>query len=311
MGSGEDASPLEGPSNCNSDVISKSRDEEVGGHLQVGDEKLPDTEKQELHALQQFHKSLRAVRNPKAGGNSSSNELKNMLSFENLTVLVPESGWKTCSCLNSPLRHYASDYMGVAVERTEAFWAMEGISGHLASGELMLVLSSNALASSTLMRALTGRLSRTRDQMSGSLLWNGLPLHEHDLQPWRRVTPYVSSRDDSHAAVLTVRETLQFAAECSAGDKAPAATIVERVDQLMKALGIDHVADTVVGDENLRGISGGQKRRVTVGEMLLNPEAKCFGLENITDGRTFMDIIYEIGFGFVLTFAFLASSCVQ
>ena len=124
------------------------------------------------------------------------------------------------------------------------------------------------------------------------------------------MTPYVSSRDDSHAAVLTVRETLQFAAECSAGDKVPAATTKERVDRLMKALGIDHVADTVVGDENLRGISGGQKRRVTVGEMLLNPEAKCFGLENITDGRKFIDL-YERKLVWTLTFDCLAYSCFQ
>lgn len=33
-----------------------------------------------------------------------------------------------------------------------------------------------------------------------------------------------------------------------------------------KLMGIDHVMDTVVGDELLKGISGGQKRRVTCGE---------------------------------------------
>ena len=259
-------------------------------------------------ALQKFQKSMRpltaaaaaaAAASSDAGGGSGSGDNSintNTLSFENLTVLVPESGWTHCNnCrdFSSPIRHCATDYLGVAVERNDAFFAIDGISGHVASGEMLLILTSNEMASSTLLRALTGRLSSSPssspssgDQLSGSLLWNGIPVHDaQDLQPWRRLAPYVSARDDSHAAVLTVRETLQFAAECMAGSDTPKTVINDRVQQLMEALGIDHVADTVVGDENLRGISGGQKRRVTVGEMLLNPDAMFFGLENITDGR--------------------------
>jgi hypothetical protein len=37
-------------------------------------------------------------------------------------------------------------------------------------------------------------------------------------------------------------------------------------------LGIDHVMDTLVGNELLKGISGGQKRRVTCGEGLIGPK---------------------------------------
>jgi hypothetical protein len=58
---------------------------------------------------------------------------------------------------------------------------------------------------------------------------------------------------------------------------------------MLQVLGLENVADTVVGDENLRGISGGQKRRVTVGEMLLSSSALFLGLEQITDGLSFAD----------------------
>jgi len=44
-----------------------------------------------------------------------------------------------------------------------------------------------------------------------------------------------------------------------------------------------------IGDENLRGISGGQKRRVTVGEMLIAYRMRFLGLENITDGLSSQD----------------------
>jgi len=44
------------------------------------------------------------------------------------------------------------------------------------------------------------------------------------------------------------------------------------VDQILRDLELAHVADTVIGDERLRGLSGGQRRRVTVGvELVTNP----------------------------------------
>ena len=57
----------------------------------------------------------------------------------------------------------------------------------------------------------------------------------------------------------------------------------------MEILDLTNVADTVVGDENVRGISGGQKRRVTVGEMLIAHGTRFCGFENITDGLSSQD----------------------
>ena len=60
--------------------------------------------------------------------------------------------------------------------------------------------------------------------------------------------------------------------------------------KLLTTLGLNHVADTIVGDENIRGISGGQKRRVTVGEMLC-PHCSFICMENITDGLSSTDSV--------------------
>ena len=65
-----------------------------------------------------------------------------------------------------------------------------------------------------------------------------------------------------HTPTMTVKQTLQFAYECKhKGDSA------EHAKMIMKALGLFHVADTVVGDALIRGVSGGERRRVSVAEM--------------------------------------------
>lgn len=210
------------------------------------------------------------------------------VSFENLTVHVPRSGWRCCRG-GGPIQSFAQEYLGMGIEEQEAFRALESVSGLVRTGEMLLVLGPNEMATSTLLRALTARSSQT-DDLSGAIRVNGCPLGRDAWQGWRRMAPYVSSSDATHAAVLTVRETLLFAAQCmSDGSRDDDDYLGNLVDEMLEHLDIAHVADTVVGDENLRGISGGQKRRVTVGEMLMSKDSSFLGLENITDGLSSED----------------------
>uniref|UniRef100_F6HX53 ABC transporter domain-containing protein n=1 Tax=Vitis vinifera TaxID=29760 RepID=F6HX53_VITVI len=54
-------------------------------------------------------------------------------------------------------------------------------------------------------------------------------------------------------------------------------------DHIMKILGLDICADIMVGDEMIRGISGGQRKRVTTGEMLVGPSKALF-MDEISTG---------------------------
>ncbi|KAJ7956622.1 Pleiotropic drug resistance ABC transporter [Quillaja saponaria] len=56
-----------------------------------------------------------------------------------------------------------------------------------------------------------------------------------------------------------------------------------KLDSELKILGLDICADTIVGDDMARGISGGQKKRVTTGEMLVGPVNVLF-MDNISTG---------------------------
>ena len=214
---------------------------------------------------------------------------KYTLSFSNLSVHVPGKKKKWYSTIVQPFKYVAQEYLGVSTESRDPLYALNNISGVLPSGQLCLVLGSNDESKSTLLRALSGRLSE-QDKQAGTIALNGLPMIE-SYQGWKRLCPYVSPSDQDHAPVLTVRETFEFARRCTASDDTPNQVIEDDVNELLVSLGLDHVADTVVGDENLRGISGGQKRRVTVGEMILDKNCKYVCLENITDGLSSTDSV--------------------
>ncbi|GJU16001.1 hypothetical protein Tco_1143967 [Tanacetum coccineum] len=88
---------------------------------------------------------------------------------------------------------------------------------------------------------------------------------------------------------MTVRETLAFSARCqgvgSRYEMLAELSIRERdakikpdrdLDIYMKAaatkaIGVRHMCNTMVGDQMIRGISGGEKKRVTTGEMIVGP----------------------------------------
>ena len=80
-----------------------------------------------------------------------------------------------------------------------------------------------------------------------------------------------------------MEETFDFAYQCSTGGKFirqdvpdEVKSIMEKADKenlatrlVLAGLGLTEVKDTYVGDTDIRGVSGGQRRRVTVGEVCL------------------------------------------
>ncbi|GMH20534.1 hypothetical protein Nepgr_022375 [Nepenthes gracilis] len=186
---------------------------------------------------------------------------------------------------------------------------LDNISGIIRPSRLMLLLGPPSCGKTTLLLALAGRMGQGL-QMSGKITYNG-----HDFREFvpQRTSAYVSQQD-CHAAEMTVRETLDFAARCQ-GARIKYDMLLELarrekraglkpeedldifmkalaldgqntnvvVDYILKILGLDLCADTVVGDEMLKGISGGQKKRLTTGELLVGP-ARVLFMDEISNG---------------------------
>jgi ATP-binding cassette subfamily G (WHITE) protein 2 (SNQ2) len=97
-----------------------------------------------------------------------------------------------------------------------------------------------------------------------------------------------NQEDDVHYASLTVRQTLQFAIEMRIPGSLPSGLSDGQFKEmvmrtLLKMFNLEHVADMPVGGEAIRGISGGEKKRLSIAEMMVTSAAIC-GWDNSTRG---------------------------
>jgi len=150
------------------------------------------------------------------------------------------------------------------------------MSGEARPGEMLAIMGTSGAGKSTLLDIIAGRLVSSNVQ--GRISANGQPV---DFKAFRRQSGYVM-QSDALFPLLTVKETLLYAARLRIPDK----TWAEKqaiVQETMRLLGIDHVADTIVGNDMNRGLSGGEKRRVSIAVDIIHEPSVIF-LDEPTSG---------------------------
>ncbi|KAI8917027.1 ABC-2 type transporter-domain-containing protein [Powellomyces hirtus] len=142
------------------------------------------------------------------------------------------------------------------------------LEGFVKPGEMTLVLGRPGAGCSTLLRTLAN-VTEGLSQIKGEVHYNGI---ERVLFKERYSSAIAySPEDDPHYASLTVRQTLRFALECRVGgviEGTRRQRIEDTIEVLLRVLGLQNCADTKVGDEMIRGCSGGEKKRVSIAEQL-------------------------------------------
>jgi ABC-type multidrug transport system ATPase subunit len=99
-------------------------------------------------------------------------------------------------------------------------------------------------------------------------------------------------QDNVHIGCLTVRESMMYAARLRLSEKMSKKSRDKQIQKVMDMLGLSEVADTVVGDENTRGISGGQCKRLSIGVEIISLPDLIF-LDEPTTGLD-SSISYEV-----------------
>ncbi|KAJ1960331.1 ATP-binding cassette transporter snq2, partial [Dipsacomyces acuminosporus] len=156
------------------------------------------------------------------------------------------------------------------------------MSGEVKEGEMLLVLGRPGSGCSTLLRVL-GNLRKSYTHIDGLVSYGGLSPEEVS-QRFRGEVAY-NQEEDVHFPTLTVRKTLDFAIHCKTLSRQ---VLVKReaykkeiLEVLLEIYGLTGCADTIVGSAFLRGVSGGERKRVSIAEQMA-----CGASVSVWDGST-------------------------
>ena len=149
---------------------------------------------------------------------------------------------------------------------------LKDVSTKFQAGELNVILGPSGSGKSSLLNTMARRLRSsllTRYRTSGTMLFNGVQPTDKEVQS---LCSYVTQDDSALLPYLTVRETLRFAAGLRL-PKMGKEEKVKRAEDVMLKMGLKDCADVLVGNELLKGISGGEKRRVSIAiQVLTEPQ---------------------------------------
>ncbi|KAM5380089.1 hypothetical protein ACJZ2D_003736 [Fusarium nematophilum] len=163
---------------------------------------------------------------------------------------------------------------------------LRDFEGIVDAGEMLLVLGPPGSGCSTLLRTLSGRTEGLSVVEESYINYRGV--QPHLMQSWFRSDLLYNSEIDVHLAPLTVGNTLEFAARARVPAKIPGGFTKSQFalayrDAIMAFFGIGHTVDTKVGDDFIRGVSGGERKRVSIAEAALTG-AKFQCWDNCTRG---------------------------
>ncbi|KAI3859377.1 hypothetical protein MKX03_010862 [Papaver bracteatum] len=141
---------------------------------------------------------------------------------------------------------------------------LNGITGAVHPGEILAILGPSGCGKTTLLTALGGRLG---GDLTGRITYNGNPFSNN----MNRRTGFVTQDDHFHPH-LTVTETLVFTASLRLPNTLTQEQKVAHAEAVIGQLGLTKCKNNIMGGPGIRGVSGGERKRVSIGEeMLINP----------------------------------------
>ncbi|PGH02182.1 hypothetical protein AJ80_08905 [Polytolypa hystricis UAMH7299] len=150
---------------------------------------------------------------------------------------------------------------------------LHGLDGLVRSGETLAVLGPPGSGCSTLLRTIAGDTHGFKVGSESFVNYQGISPEK--MRTWFRGEAIYTAEVDDHFPMLSVGDTLYFAALARAPYQLPGNISRQDYarhlrDVIMAMFGIGHTVDTRVGNDFVRGVSGGERKRVTIAEAALS-----------------------------------------
>ncbi|KAF4450095.1 hypothetical protein F53441_6739 [Fusarium austroafricanum] len=161
---------------------------------------------------------------------------------------------------------------------------LDKFRGVVKPGEMVLVLGKPGSGCTTFLKTIANqRYGYTA--VEGEVLYG--PWKNTEFDQYRGEAMY-NGEDDIHLPTLTVEQTLGFALDCKMPAKRPGNMSKDEfkesvISMLLKMFNIEHTRKTIVGDHFVRGVSGGERKRVSIAEGMIT-NAACLAWDNSTRG---------------------------
>ncbi|KAK9949493.1 hypothetical protein M0R45_005011 [Rubus argutus] len=167
-------------------------------------------------------------------------------------------------------------WVGVGDGKSGQRMILQELTGFAQPGEVLAIMGPSGCGKSTLLDALAGRLSSSTQQR-GKILINGRK------ETLAFGTSAYVTQDDTLMTTLTVREAVYYSAQLQLPNSMSKAAKKERAETTIREMGLQDSMDTKIGGWSRKGLSGGQKRRVSICiEILTRP--KLLFLDEPTSG---------------------------
>ncbi|KAJ2809489.1 hypothetical protein H4R20_000109 [Coemansia guatemalensis] len=144
---------------------------------------------------------------------------------------------------------------------------LHDVSGSIYPGEIVAIMGASGAGKTTLLNILSGRVQSGK--LEGSIQFQGAPRNPHT---FKRMLGFVEQDDLMHAT-LTVEETLLVSAQLRLPNaKYSLQDKKDRVSTILRQLRLSQVKDSPIGGDGKRGVSGGERKRTSIGmELVTDP----------------------------------------
>jgi ABC-type multidrug transport system ATPase subunit len=176
---------------------------------------------------------------------------------------------------------------------------LKPLTAEFQPGTMNVIMGPSGSGKTSLLNSMAGRLRNditTRYTKHGTMTFNGLAPSEDVVHA---ICSFVTQDDDALLASLTVRETLRYAAGLRLPKWMTKEEKLRRAEDILLKMGLKDCADNLIGNDLIKGISGGEKRRVTIAVQILTEprvlllDEPLSGLDAFT-ALSIMDVLHGL-----------------